>query len=413
MAPTLGTLHNRAAVGAVLDRLEADAHRIAARMALACREEIAEYATVKDPAFAEEVLAHALEHVAAFVRAGRRGSPPAGSELDFVRERGAQRARELMPLDALLEAYLIGQRTVWEAVVDAAGTSHDGLRTAQALTALTFSYTHAISVAVADAYLRESNALASEAERSRRNLLDRLLSGHPPGSEEERRAEALGLRPHGEHAVIAAVAVAGLEQGDERTSLIARALGREEPSSPFVVARQSEVVAVLPVYVRRGPRDLRGALERRAELLERSHGVRLRAGISSVCTGLAELARGYGEAHRALGHTAAEGGVAALDEIPLLDYLAAAADETAQRLIPEGAAALLAHDKGGALAATLRTYASCDLNVRRTAERLIVHPNTVHHRLRRIHELTGRDPRRFAELAELTAALRLLDLDRP
>jgi PucR C-terminal helix-turn-helix domain len=37
----------------------------------------------------------------------------------------------------------------------------------------------------------------------------------------------------------------------------------------------------------------------------------------------------------------------------------------------------------------------------------------VHHRLRRIHELTGHDPRRFAELAELTAALRLLDLDRP
>jgi sugar diacid utilization regulator len=36
----------------------------------------------------------------------------------------------------------------------------------------------------------------------------------------------------------------------------------------------------------------------------------------------------------------------------------------------------------------------------------------VHHRLRRIHELTGSDPRRFAELAELTAALRLLDLDR-
>jgi sugar diacid utilization regulator len=412
MASSLGTLHN-SAVEAVLDRLEADADRIAGRMALACRQEIAEYGTVKDPAFAEEVLAHALEHVAAFVRAGRRGSPPAGSELDFVRDRGAQRARELMPLDALLEAYLIGQRTVWEALVDAAGTSRDGMRTAQALTALTFSYTHAISVAVADAYLRESNALASEAERARRNLLDRLLSGHTPGADEERRAEALGLRPHGEHAVIAAAAVAGVERGDEPTSLIARALAREEPASPFVVARQAEVVAVLPVYVRRGPRDLRGALERRAELLERSHGVRLRAGISSVCNGLAELARAYGEAHRALGHTAAEGGVAALDEIPLLDYLAAAADETAQRLIPGGAAALLEHDRSGALAVTLRTYANCDLNVRRTAERLIVHPNTVHHRLRRIHELTGRDPRRFGELAELTAALRLLELDRP
>ena len=97
-----------------------------------------------------------------------------------------------MPLDALLEAYLIGQRTVWEAVVDASGASAQGMRTAQTLTALTFSYTHAISVAVADAYLRESNALASEAERARRNLLDHLLSGHPPGPR-----RSAGPRPSG------------------------------------------------------------------------------------------------------------------------------------------------------------------------------------------------------------------------
>jgi PucR C-terminal helix-turn-helix domain/GGDEF-like domain len=407
MEISLGTLHNTS-VGTVLDRLEEDAEATARRMAAACRQEIAEYATVRDPVFAQEVLAHAVEHVHAFIRAGRTGSPPAGAELDFVRERGAQRARELMPLDALLEAYLVGQRTVWEAVVGAAGTSPEGMRTAQALTALTFRYTHAISVAVADAYLRESNALASEAERGRRNLLDHLLSGHGPGAEEERRAEALGL-PQGDHAVIAAVAAAETE---DATTLIARALSRAEPAQPFVVVRQAEVIAVLPVYVRRGPRDLAAALERRAEVLERNHGVRLRAGVSSVCRGLGELGRGYGEAHRALAHAGADGGVAALDEIPLLDYLAAAADETAERLIPAGAEVLLQRDRTGALAETLRAYADCDLNVRRTAARMIVHPNTVHHRLRRIHELTGRDPRRFAELAELTAALRLLGRDR-
>jgi sugar diacid utilization regulator len=409
MTRSLGTLHNPS-VASALDRLEEDADATARRMAAACRDEIAEYATVRDPAFVQEVLSHAVEHVHAFIRAGRMGSPPAGAELDFVRERGAQRARELMPLDALLEAYLIGQREVWEAVVGAAGTTPEGMRTAQALTALTFSYTHVISVAVADAYLEESNALASEAERGRRNLLDHLLSGYQPGAEEERRSEALGLRPHGDHVVIAAVAVG--DETDEATSLIARTLTRAEPAQPFVVVRQAEVIAVLPVYVRRGPRDLKAALERRAEVLERSHDVRLRAGVSSVCGGLGELARGYGEAHRALPHAGIDGGVAALDEIPLLDYLAAAADETAQRLVPAGAEVLLKRDRTGALAATIRAYADCDLNVRRTAERLIVHPNTVHHRLRRIHELTDRDPRRFSDLEELTAALRLLGRDR-
>ena len=134
------------------------------------------------------------------------------------------------------------------------------------------------------------------------------------------------------------------------------------------------------------------------------------AGISSVCPSLAELARGYGEAHRALRHVDPGGGVVAIEAISLVDYLATGADETARRLIPPGVDVLLREDRrqAGALSATLRAYADCDLNVRRTASRLIVHPNTVHHRLRRVKALTGRDPRRFAELAELTAALRLL-----
>jgi hypothetical protein len=184
------------------------------------------------------------------------------------------------------------------------------------------------------AYLRESNALASETERARRNLLDRLLSGHPPGAEEERRAETLGLRSEGDHAVIAAVVA--LEAGDEESGLIARALAHEEPAQPFVVARHDEVVAVLPVYVRRGPRDLAATIERAAAPLQRSHGVRLRAGVSSVCSGLADLARGYGEAHRALRHVDTGGGVVALEALSLTEYLAAGADETARRLVSPG-----------------------------------------------------------------------------
>ena len=65
-------------------------------------------------------------------------------------------------------------------------------------------------------------------------------------------------------------------------------------------------------------------------------------------------------------------------------------------------------DKLSPLAETLRAYADCDLNVARAAELLNVHANTVHYRLRRVQELTGRDPRRFSELVELTTALRII-----
>jgi DNA-binding PucR family transcriptional regulator len=197
--------------------------------------------------------------------------------------------------------------------------------------------------------------------------------------------------------------------GDEPTRQIARALLGSEPQA-FVVARHEEVVAIPTVYVRRGPRELRRALEQAAARLERNHGVRLTAGISSVCAGIAHVARGYGEAHQALRRAGGDRQVVVLDEIALLDYLADGADETARRLVPVGMERLLREDERqrGALSATLRAYADCDLNVRRAAQSLIVHPNTVHYRLRRVQDLTGRDPRRFAELAELTTALRLL-----
>ena len=390
------TLHKLSAE-AVLSAIERDAEAIARRMTIAVRDEVDEYRAVRDPAFAQEVLAHAAEHVLAFVRSARAGRPPDGAALDFVRVRGARRARELMPLDALLETYLIGQRTVWESIVAAAGDTPEGMRIAQELTAFTFRYTHAINVAVAQAYLRESQAVASEAERRRRDLLDHLLAGHAPGAEEERRAETLGLRPTAGHVVVVAAAEHHTED------LLVRALVSQDPQHPFVVVRHSEVVAVVPVHVRRGPRELRAALERSAGLLARAHGVSLRAGVSTLCAGLGEIARGYGEAARALRHADADRAVVALEEIPLFEYLTAGADDTAQRLIPRGADSLA----GGALAQTLRAYAECDLNVARTAGRLGVHANTVHYRLRRVRELTGRDPRRFAELVELTAALEL------
>jgi DNA-binding PucR family transcriptional regulator len=103
--------------------------------------------------------------------------------------------------------------------------------------------------------------------------------------------------------------------------------------------------------------------------------------------------------------------VVALQDIALLDYLATGADDTAERLVPQGARRLLEADGGnaGPLTATLRAYAACDLNVARTAESLTVHPNTVHYRLSRIATATGRDPRRFDDLAELLTALRLLE----
>jgi hypothetical protein len=59
---------------------------------------------------------------------------------------------------------------------------------------------------------------------------------------------------------------------------------------------------------------------------------------------------------------------------------------------------------------TLRAYINCDMALQRTAEELVVHPNTVAYRLRQIASLTGREMRRVVDLADLMVALTALDV---
>src|SRR5439155_15362219 len=115
------------------------------------------------------------------------------------------------------------------------------------------------------------------------------------------------------------------------------------------------------------------------DLLERASAHQpLRAGISLPVPGLGQVGRAHRDARRAL-ELASSGRVVPLADVPLLDYLVAAADDTAGRLVPAGLDLL-----PPALRETLLAFVECDLNAGRTAGRLQVHPNTIHYRLRRI-----------------------------
>jgi DNA-binding PucR family transcriptional regulator len=58
----------------------------------------------------------------------------------------------------------------------------------------------------------------------------------------------------------------------------------------------------------------------------------------------------------------------------------------------------------------LRTYLDAGLNLTRTAKALFVHPNTVVYRLRRIRELSGRDPRSPDDVLILSLAIKFDEL---
>jgi DNA-binding PucR family transcriptional regulator len=60
---------------------------------------------------------------------------------------------------------------------------------------------------------------------------------------------------------------------------------------------------------------------------------------------------------------------------------------------------------------TLRAYVDSGFNLTKSAEILHVHPNTVVYRLRRVKELTGRDPHVPEDLLALYLGLKFTELN--
>jgi DNA-binding PucR family transcriptional regulator len=79
------------------------------------------------------------------------------------------------------------------------------------------------------------------------------------------------------------------------------------------------------------------------------------------------------------------------------------ADRVAARVL--GPLDAYAERRSSDLLETLEAFLACELDRRRTAQQLHVHPNTLDYRLRRIAELTGLEPGRPRDLVLLELAL--------
>lgn len=165
----------RAICERVADRLEAETEDLAALMTAAVFDEIPAYRSIDAPAVHAGVLEHSLDHVHAIARAIRTWSLPSGEDLTFVKMRGGLRASQQIPLTALLHAYRLGHRTVWERLVRLLAGVEDDLNAVLALTTLTLSYTDLISSALAEGYVERQRSMLVELDRDRKHVGARRL----------------------------------------------------------------------------------------------------------------------------------------------------------------------------------------------------------------------------------------------
>jgi len=344
-----------------------------------------------------------------FIRAMRRTKGPSPDELQFIRGSAELRAREGVPLSALLAAYRMGAQLAWVDVLSLVGDEPDRLRAGLDLATAVMRWVDEVSGAVAQSYLEEYERLSSDREAARRDFLDGSISGALTTDEVLARAEALGLDPSARTAVALIATTGAPNDGVLRSvqhRLRSMAADLPDAQRSLAVLRGAEVVIIFPSQ---GPEELmaatlRGFVERAADLV----GVGICAGVGRARDSLAELSGSYREASIAL--TAARSGssapVAMYGEV-LVEELILRERGVSRRLAQTVLDPLAAHPD---LRATLVEYIRSGPSLPTVAKRLFLHPNTVAYRLARVRELTGRDPKSPAGMAELYLALRADEL---
>jgi hypothetical protein len=358
----------------------------------------------------DDLEAGAAATAAVLSRTLATGRPLLREDVAFVRRLAARRVHTGIELEVFLHAYRAAFLAYWDACAEEVArldvTRDATLSLARAaLEAMDFITTQA-----AEAYLREDNQVRARSGRAERDLVERLLGGDTV-EDRRRHPAAPGLDPAAalicavariEHSPLPADVALQHVQNALETALAA---GRARPLMPI---RHGEIV-VLASGASSGARlpSLRAA----RTVVADEHAIDVRFGVSMPAAGFAGVRNAYREAVLALSHTTNARPIIPLDALSALESVLVGVSATARAVLAAQARELAAlpGDDRAMILATVRALAASDLNVKRAAQQLHVHPNTVRYRQQRIAATTGHDPRTFAGLADLFCVVELLE----
>lgn len=224
----------------LLDRFAAAAADIADEIAEASMREVPAFEAMDDARLREEIRALAAQHVRAFTLAARTGMPPPAEVLAAARERAVMRARQMVPLSAMLHSHLIAQRVISAALTNSADRDAASRGIALELIARTFDYNIAVTSATAEAYLDIVQGDMLDLNAARRAVIDAAVAGATGLPELTRRAAALGFAPD-RRCALAVIRLGDTADGiGDVARAIARATGAlSEPRSSSFTTRKS------------------------------------------------------------------------------------------------------------------------------------------------------------------------------
>jgi len=316
--------------------------------------------------------------------------PTAAAEL------GIQRAGDGVPLTSLMEAYRVGFRCVWEAVMTETAThNHVNGEALRALTAKVSAAQDIYTDTMAAGYREEQARRVLSEESERFVLIDSVLCGRllEQWSVWE-AADYLRLPTEGPYVVIAAeIAEMGLEALPEVESKL-RSL---DVYSAWRMLPDLQV-GIVHVKTEKHLASVLALVSRMATT---------RVGVSSCFNDLRETAQALRYARITLrGRPDPERRVTQFDG-SILATAAVSAPEVMVKLVTPTIEcfAELTHHERDILFDTFRVWLENDGSLRVAGELLFCHPNTVRYRLHRIEQRTGRSLSRPRDVAEFCLAM--------
>lgn len=379
-------------------RLLPDADLLAARMAERICAEIPLYAEGR--LVAHEQLTAACGDNTRFVLGQLAGEPHVS--IDAPRATGAARAEQGVPYAAVLQAFRVGGRFIWELLVERADPeAHEVLLLAAADI---WAVSDDLSSQVTEAYRAALADKARHDAQVREVLVSGLLDGDTTAAEElVESASALHLQRGGEFAVVSAECPA---PGAEGLPDVERTLRRHNVTSVWRLDHEYQDGLI----------ELRFGFGAEQLVTAVSGLAGRRVGISAAFRGLADAPDARRQARLACSAAAPSShDVVRFDQHPLAVLLAGVPDQAlALTGAVLGPVLELPGDDRAVLLETARTWLAAEGSSSVAAQRLHVHRNTVRYRLRRLEELTGRDLAKPLDAAEVFVALecvRILGLD--
>ena len=312
---------------------------------------------------------------------------PTADEVAVRRELGVRRAVQGMPVDAVIQAYHVGYRELWLALVRAL-PADEPRATTQLLEAATtvWGWVHRISDAIAAAHSATVRRLEARVVGARQRFVELLVAGDLDAAETTRLGRSLGFDPTG---TFVATVLTGA--ADDAVAVELQRRVEDVAGQHAVVARGALVVVVTQGG---DPTEVVAIAREVVPGATAATGVG-RAGLTGARASLVD-------AELALEVT--DLGTSTRFEDVWLWATLTGSDERLRGVLTAGADLAESHPH---LAEAVVAFGAHGFSVSEAARRLVLHANTVGYRLDRWGELTGWDPRTFAGLVRSLAAIRL------